>query len=187
MGLPWKRAQVTEVETGRRQDLTLSELVFLTEALNARLADLISPAYADAVQLGGPGGPEQAVATVVRVLSGAQPLDADLVGPHYALSLSPEVHGDPPWWVKTVGRASYIYSALEVRTALRLGIEVQDVHDVSQELWGHILDHEVAARARQSSAREAEEDVVNELATSRPLIRRLLEARKWPSHLCRAV
>jgi transcriptional regulator with XRE-family HTH domain len=184
LGLPWKQSQVTEAETGHRQDLTLSEAILLAEVLNVRLADLVS--HADAVRLGGKGGPEQAVATVIRVLAGGHPLDAGLIGPHYRLGLSPEVHGEGPWWLQTVGRVSTIYSALEVKVALRLGIEVQDVHDVSQELWGHILDHEVAARARQSSAREAEEDVVNELATSRPLIRRLLERHPPEARLCAA-
>jgi transcriptional regulator with XRE-family HTH domain len=183
LGLPWKQSQVTEAETGHRQDLTLSEAILLAEVLNVRLADLVSPAYAaDAVRLGGKGGPEQAVATVIRVLAGGHPLDAGLIGPHYRLGLSPEVHGEGPWWLQTVGRVSTIYSALEVKVALRIGIEVQDVHDLSQELWGHLIDQEVAARAHHGAAREAVvEEVVNELATSRPLIRRLLEARKWPA------
>ncbi|HZT82237.1 MAG TPA: helix-turn-helix transcriptional regulator [Gemmataceae bacterium] len=194
LGLSWGRSHVTELESGRRRYITLDEAIFLAEVFNVRLADLIRPADADAVRLAGPEGPEQSVGTVKRVLSGGQPLDPGLIGPNDQLGLDPEVHGSPPWWVKTVGRASYVYSALEVKTALQLGVMVEDVHEVARELWqGRIIDQEVTDRfEKRPRAPDPEptrekviREVVDELATSRQLVRKLLERyppaeHRWP-------
>lgn len=146
VGLPWSRAQVTDVERGRRQDLSLAEAAMLAEALGVRLADLV-PEEAPSIKL---GIRERPARMLHRLLAGEPPVDADLRGP----TIIPDLPGGPHW-VRTVeGEAPQIFSWNEVQAARLLGYRVARIRTAARATWDHDVDAERDRRESQLPAPE---------------------------------
>jgi transcriptional regulator with XRE-family HTH domain len=162
VGLPWIRQQVTDLERGRRQDLTLGEVLLLAEALGVRPADLL-PEHG-AVRIGTTCRPLRVLRSM---LAGEPPLDADLVGPVDLPGMSPDLAGEGPYWVRTPpgGRSSQIYSAFERAVSRQLGVPIEDVRKAARILWkDRLLDHEFRRRLDAGGAPHPDpEDVRREL------------------------
>jgi transcriptional regulator with XRE-family HTH domain len=161
-GLDWTRSQITDLERGRRQDLTLSEVLLLAEALGIRPADFL-PEYGVA-QIGSTSRPTRVLRAL---LAGELPVDADLVGPVDLPGMSPDLAGEGPYWVRTPpgGRSSQIYSAFERAVSRQLGIPIEDVRKAARILWkDRLLDHEFRRRLDAGGAPHPDpEDVRREL------------------------
>lgn len=142
-GLAWNRQQVADFETGRRQDVTLSELVLMAETFGVRISDLLG-------EHDGPvhvGDTERPLSLVRGMLAGDPPLDLGLGGPVDIPGLSPELHGPGPYWVKAGDRVSYIYGSGEVYVARRLGLPIEVIHEAARGIWdGRIFDVERVRR-----------------------------------------
>lgn len=141
-GLPWSRAQVAAVELHRREEINLGEAVLVAEAFGVPLAALVEGE--GSVRLGNTERPASAIRAA---LAGASPTDLGLRGPYNLPGMSPELHGQGPFYVKDQERGSVIYAASEVEAARRLGVDVERIRQASRELWeGRIFDVEQARR-----------------------------------------
>lgn len=131
-GLRWTLDQVGAAERGLREDVTLGELIRLSEALNLTAADWF--AEDGTIRL----GPTTTSAAHVRAwLAGAKTLHLAV-----SLGLNREVIADA-FDAAGLGRFP---SDTEVRAASRLGVAVGEVMDAAELLWGRDLDAEREAR-----------------------------------------
>jgi transcriptional regulator with XRE-family HTH domain len=119
-GLSWRRSQVTELETGRR-DLALSEIFLLAETFGVGVHELLPESGQIAI-----GKTERPAAILRGMLAGQPAPNSDLHGPTDIPGLDPAEHGSGPYWVRNMGRASYVYSAEEVDEAKRLGLDIEE-------------------------------------------------------------
>lgn len=177
LGLPWTRSQVAELETSRRDDVNVGELIVLAELFNVAPADFFTVAGENTLGMGRGGKVERPLDHVRRLLSGARPLDPGLFGPQEQPGLGQ--HG--PYWTKPVGRGSRWYSALEVRTALRLGVYAEDVSEAADALWGQPIDEQLDENLGGTSAQDwpgIEATLVDDLGRSRELSEQLRRDRR---------
>lgn len=168
LGLPWARSQVAELETGRRDDLNVGELLVLAELFNVRLANLVDVAGEDRIGLVRKDRADRSRAYVIRLLSGEEPLDPGLYGPEE----QPGLGEGGPYWTKTVGRTAHFYSALEVRTALTLGVYAEDISEASRARWGRPMDDQLTEELEGTNAQDwpaIEGRLVDDLGSSREL------------------
>jgi transcriptional regulator with XRE-family HTH domain len=115
MGLPWQPYQLGDLESGRRQEVNLSELVVLAEVFGVALSDLL-PGTGQ-IRIGDTERPSRLLA---ERLTGALPLTADLLGP----TITPGITG--PYWVRQGSRSSFMYPMAEVEAAMRLGLTIEE-------------------------------------------------------------
>jgi transcriptional regulator with XRE-family HTH domain len=132
-GLPWTPAHVAAFETGRREDMTTSELVLLSIAFG------VSPTRwfqtKGRVRLGG--RLTMRAADFCRVLEG-QVLSGEavaVIGKGVLKALEGEASG-PPEPLRLVP------SAAETHAGKRLGIGGVEVYELAHRLWGQGLDEQ---------------------------------------------
>jgi transcriptional regulator with XRE-family HTH domain len=150
IGLGWKAYQLGDLESGRRQDITLSELILLAETFGVPLTELVKGA--GSVQLGTSerplGAAERPLRMVRRLLTGQSPRNADLLEtarlPHILRV------GDPPYWQRLdQDGKNTLYSSTTREVGQRLDVDVDAVRVAAQELWGENIDPHRHQLARQ--------------------------------------
>lgn len=174
IGLRWERWRVAELESGRRHDVTLSELMFLAEAFNVRIADLVAAHPAAGLETVSAGETTRPRDHVRRLLLGELPLEPELYGPEW--HSEERALPAPPYWSMSGTRIVQFYSSLEVRSALQLGVLVRDVAAAARDRWGVAIDEEVRRRLEGQNMRVApdiEEQVIDELGASDELAEQL--------------
>lgn len=145
-GLDWSRTQLASLESGRREDVTVSELFLLAAALDVPVRQLLKAS--NSVRLGrlasSDGGWLAAILSTDRpgALDG---LVIDLTG-------SPELAEDA---VNIALMGRLVPSEAEAHAAKRLHIEPTDVYRIASRLWGHGLDEERDARLTQKAPASA--------------------------------
>jgi transcriptional regulator with XRE-family HTH domain len=131
VGLPWTRAHVASLESGRREDLTLGELLLLCAAFRAPLLRWFKEDEPGMIRLGD--GAAAAGVDIRAVLTGQNP--ADLLGP--VLTQEP------------------LHSDVEMHAARRLGVAPAEVRTMARRLWGRTLIEEREARLDQEASHAA--------------------------------
>lgn len=145
-GLPWTRSNLAALEAGRREDVTLTEFIFLCVALDVAPDRLLE----------GDGLTQLGQRLTVPLHQLRNVLHGEAVG-----KIRPEgspVTGVLGWDVmdearrisESAGTVFEAYrdvpSAAEVHAAGRLGIDPADVYRLSVKLWQHGLDEERESR-----------------------------------------
>ena len=124
IGLRWKPYQLADLEGGRRQDLTLSELALLAESLGVHLADLLEGS--GSIQL---SETERPMHVVRDMMAGELAPNSDLLGPTEIPGF-----GEGPYWTKAGNKQGQIFSAEVVSYARRLGVDVEWVHRLATKV-----------------------------------------------------
>ncbi|MHB8611206.1 MAG: helix-turn-helix domain-containing protein [Candidatus Dormibacteraceae bacterium] len=125
-GLEWTRDNVASLEIGRRQDLTITELVLLSIALDVPLRRWLQghgPGHHYYIQIGGRRGDSAPVASLFTNTKPSVPSDVPL-------GFDPES----------------IYLEAELHAAERLGIDPDELRESARRLWGKRLVDEREAR-----------------------------------------
>jgi transcriptional regulator with XRE-family HTH domain len=124
-GLPWTRANVASLESGRRQDLAFTDLVLLSRAFGVplrRWLEANGATYFVSLAAGRTSGsyaPWTLNVVLAGLLSGARP--------------------DEPVEVATTWDSEPIHLEAELHAAERLGIGPDRLRQVATRLWGRRL------------------------------------------------
>jgi len=152
-GLDWTRSNVASLESGRRQDITLSEIVLMTLAFGVPLSRWLQGHGGGAAYLVRTGRAFNLNHAIAGLLDGNAPDQAANV----PLELNPEP----------------MYLEAELHAAERLGVEPGELRAAAERLWGRRLVEEREARLGSDRRRRGDRGHV-----TRQLLRELEAATR---------